>query len=101
MNKFIAIGSIVIVCLAAVSAFIGFAMTSQAAQIETQETRRIFYITQSQTFVTMDGGEAVILDYARDGEMQTQAVFKSIVERDDFIAHLEIFGPVVNKGALK
>jgi hypothetical protein len=61
----------------------------------------VFYILTSRSYIDIDGDTSVILDYAKNGEVQIQGVFESNKERDAFIAHLSAIGKVLNTGATK
>lgn len=60
-----------------------------------------FYILRSEAYPSIDGGVNLVLDYAREGVVQAQAVFDTTEQRDAYIKHLETLGRVLNKRSLE
>jgi hypothetical protein len=84
---FVAIGSIAI--LTAKPNRPGATVTAQAVES--------YYIINCQTYTNIEGQPAIVLDYAKNGEVQNQAIFQSEKERDAFVRYLSSRGLVENR----
>jgi hypothetical protein len=74
--------------------------TAPTTTVKMEHSVDEYYILSSTSYTNLDNIPTIVFDYAKNGEVQVQALFETTSERDEYIRYLDTLGTVLNKKAL-